>query len=159
MVYVKSVVQVSKKKKNPNILRCTYQCRAVNLYFFWSLEILIKVSFGDLKKIGDSRLLCVKNIPDYYILSKPTSFQYRNKPGLCIWLSAATIFASLVMCGGEEERNWFTSVKPNLGTVCDSSAYGHFGINPFCLYLKRKLYLLRTSFFFLVILVCLTLVW
>lgn len=72
MDHFKSIVQEEKKKIKKGSLissddkASTAQCRAMSLYFFWCPEVLIKVSFGNLQKIGDDKLLCAENIPDYY---------------------------------------------------------------------------------------------
>lgn len=52
----------------------------------------------------------------------------------------------------KKKSNWKKQNKDscfasaNLESVCDSSAYGQVDINPFCLYPRRKLYLLCTPF-------------
>lgn len=72
MDHFKSILQVRRKKIKKGSLissddkASALQCRVMGLYFFWCPEVLIKSSFGNLQKIGDNKLLCVKNISDYH---------------------------------------------------------------------------------------------
>lgn len=121
------------------------------------LKFLLRYPLETPKKLETADSCMSKIFQTITCSQKNASFQYRNKPGLCTLLSAVTMFASLFMFW--KKKSCFASVKSNLGTVYDSSAYGHFDINPFYLYPKRKMYLLWTSFFLPVILVYLALVW
>lgn len=62
------------------------------------------------------------------------------------------VFINLYSCS-EKKKIHLTETKKdscfasaNLESVCDSSAYGQLDINPFCLYPRRKLYLLCIPF-------------